>query len=818
MKLRLNSMKEKIPGFLEKFAAITLACIPVILLVRLWEYFSLGAVTELPKGGFWLEMLGVLWDIPAFLMVCLVLLVPYILIALYRRSLATGFFIVIITLLFLFHLAVVKYFIITLTPLDQVVFSYNFKELVMISQSSVSMGFSTFLPFILLIISILLFQYLFRRLQPGKLFLRIFYGIMIISPFIMLFLVPGANRYQTDFNYYMATNKTRFFTFNCLKYIRHSNGLKGAGAGQLSIPGNESDILAYQQDNPGFSFFGTTFPLLHEENTRDVLGGNFSFSGQKPNLVFIIIESMSPSFFNVNPAYGNFMPFLDSLSSHSLYWTNCLGTSDRTFNVLPALFGSMPWSNGAFLNPAFEPLFHKSMIKYLHSNGYKASFFYGGDPDFNNMRYFIKREQGDYILNFFGKGYSPMFLNQTGYSWGYPDKDVFKRSFEVIDSMDHNPRLDIYLTLSMHAPFTVPDQETYLKQLDERIRKLNLTEDQKREVEKHRDIFSTILYTDDALREFFRNYSKRKDYANTIFFITGDHSMPELNPGIISAIENFHVPFMIYSPILKESHKYNAVITHLDVTPTVLAMLKNNCGIATAPVSHWMGSEMDTSSSFRCTKTLAFILNNKEMVDYVKGTEYILRDRYFRILPGLRLNMIGDRGRTEALKEELAVYMRVTNAAAAANRLLPAQYYYGKELKHEFLAIDDDVVYNGNQSNGEFYGLLNKMKFGKDFRYLDLDFSFTIQTNEKNPEFLPRIVLEIYDENQKMIDWRQINSIRDEYRPGEAGRPITISVSQEIDLTYLGNLENKSIKMYLWNPKKVNIGYDRLTRLITGYY
>ena len=189
---------------------------------------------------------------------------------------------------------------------------------------------------------------------------------------------------------------------------------KGQIPGQSSIPGQESDILTYQKNNPGFSFFGTTFPLLHEENTRDVLGGNFSFSGQKPNLVFIIIESMSPSFFNVNPAYGNFMPFLDSLSSKSLYWTDFLGTSDRTFNVLPAIFGSLPWSDGSFLNPAIQPIYHMSMIRYLDRNGYKTSFFYGGDPDFNNMRYFFKREDGDYVLDYFGKEYIPAVPEPDG--------------------------------------------------------------------------------------------------------------------------------------------------------------------------------------------------------------------------------------------------------------------------------------------------------------------------------------------------------------------------------------------------------------------
>ena len=68
---------------------------------------------------------------------------------------------------------------------------------------------------------------------------------------------------------------------------------------------------------------------------------------------------------------------------------------------------------------------------------------------------------------------------------------------------------------------------------------------QKREIEKHRDIFSTIIYTDEALREFFKNYTKRTDYANTIFFITGDHSMPELNPG--NHFSNRKIPRPLYN-------------------------------------------------------------------------------------------------------------------------------------------------------------------------------------------------------------------------------------------------------------------------------
>ena len=44
-----------------------------------------------------------------------------------------------------------------------------------------------------------------------------------------------------------------------------------------------------------------------------------------------------------------------------------------------------------------------------------------------------------------------------------------------------------------------------------------------------------------------------KEYENTIFIITGDHSMPELGLWQISEIERYHVPLIIFSPLLKHN-------------------------------------------------------------------------------------------------------------------------------------------------------------------------------------------------------------------------------------------------------------------------
>jgi glucan phosphoethanolaminetransferase (alkaline phosphatase superfamily) len=811
-------MKEKLGNAIQRFIPLTLACIPVLLLIRIWEYFSLSGVTELPPGGFWLEMLGFAIDIPAWFAISLVLMIPYLLISLYSQKLAAGVHIILAIIVLLIHLLLVNYFIITLVPLDQVIFSYNIREMMMITKSSVSFSFMTFLPVISLIIAILLSQYLFRNLHLNRIWRMVVFGLITASPFIMNFALPGENAYRTNFAYHIASNKSYFFTSRCLSYKWKFTGQTDISASYTSSPGNDEDILSYQQNNPRFTYFGTSYPLLHTEDTRDILGAMFNFTDQKPNLVFIIIESFSPSFFNEEPWFGNFMPFLDSLSSRGLYFPNFLSTSDRTFNALPAIFGSLPWSDGTFLNPNLQSRYHMSMIRYLHRNGYRTSFFYGGNPDFNTMRYFIFRESGDYVLNYFGPEYQRLELNQTGYSWGYPDRDVFNRSFGVIDSLGYNPRLDIYLTLSMHEPFTIPGQEKYLEKFRKRMKEMDLNADQSREILKHKDIFSTILYTDDAIREFFSNYKKRADYANTIFVITGDHSMPELNPANQSALERFHVPLIIYSPMLKQPRKFNSVSSHLDITPTLLAMLQANFAISLDPVSHWLGSEIDTSSAFRNTKSQAFVLNNKDIVDYVRGDEYILSDRYFRILPGLKLDMTENKKRSEALKKELATYIRVTNGTAAANRIIPGKYYYGKDLRNEFFEIGEDVDFTGKPTRKEFYGILMKQKFGREYKHLDFDFSFRLTTSETDPKSIPLLVLEIYDENGQMIRWNCFDIIQNKYHPGDAGKPFAISVSSEIDLSYVNNLENKSLKMYLWNPKKILIGYDSLTRIITGYY
>jgi len=75
------------------------------------------------------------------------------------------------------------------------------------------------------------------------------------------------------------------------------------------------------------------FPFLHTDQTPDVLSPFFDSTAIKPNIVFIIVEGLGRSFTNEGARLGNFTPFLDSLSRHSLYWPNFLSEGGRTFAV-----------------------------------------------------------------------------------------------------------------------------------------------------------------------------------------------------------------------------------------------------------------------------------------------------------------------------------------------------------------------------------------------------------------------------------------------------------------------------------------------------
>ena len=367
----------------------------------------------------------------------------------------------------------------------------------------------------------------------------------------------------------------------------------------------------------------------------------------------------------------------------------------------------------------------------------------------------------------------------------------------------------------MHAPFVPPMAEKYGKRYGERLNELKLNPAGRAEADKYRDIYTTILYTDDALRDFFREYAKRPGYSNTIFFITGDHSLPELNTGWVSPMERFRVPFIIWSPMLKQPKEFLSVVSHLDVTPSVLAMLRERYGIKTHPLAHWLGTGFDTSAAFRCDRSLVFLRNNKEMTDFVDGNYCLSAGRLHRIRQDMTAVASREPLTTLGLQKKLDNYIAVTEYVGSANAMIPIWMMFSGNITEHEVPVSDSVVYNGLFKSDGYISVVRKMRIPDEYKYVTVSIRFKMLSKEPDLGKLPRMVFDVTDSTGRSVLWNQYPlSVQGTYKPGQW---VPVGFNQSMDLSHIQHPERCDLKLYLWNTSGLTIGCDSLTRKISGF-
>ena len=413
------------------------------------------------------------------------------------------------------------------------------------------------------------------------------------------------------------------------------------------------------------------FPFLQRtDSTKDVLSPYFNLAVQCPNIVLIIVEGLGRAFTNKGAYLGNFTPFIDSLSDRSLYWENFLAEGGRTFAVLPSLLGSLPFAKNGFNELGNNMPQHLSLLNLLKKNGYNTSFYYGGDSHFDNMDLFMKKNSIG-VLNdekTFPAGYTKMPAESGGFTWGYGDKELFRRYFETKKNIQE-PYLSVLLTVSTHNPFLINEQETYLNRFESRMNELGFSEDLKKQNRNYSKQFASILFTDDAVRNFINQYKQRPEFANTVFVITGDHRMPEIP--MASKIDRYHVPLLIYSPLLKRTAKFSSVSTHFDITPSLLSWLGKSYNVQIPATVSWMGSGLDTTRSFRNVHAYPIMQTKTDLVDFVMGNYMLSGNDLFRINSNLSLEPENNPAKANELKAAFSRFKNKNQSFLQTRKIVP---------------------------------------------------------------------------------------------------------------------------------------------------
>lgn len=564
---------------------------------------------------------------------------------------------VIYLFVFLTHFLLSSYFFKAKVPLGRDLLAYSLDEIIL----TIKTGGGLTLPVISLFALLTAFFAILIRFisKYSDMFLRkrMLFSSLAIAFFLTGFFLKKDSIHQvTEYENYLALNKSYFFADNILdEYRNETNSFTDDQSYFLDSDDIEKNIdpdYPFYKYNSGWNTLKPFFKEITEAN--------------KPNLVFILLEGMGSDFIGDRAKLGNFSPFLDSLSKKSLFWENALSAGGRTFAALPSVFGSLPFLKQGYMEEGDEAPKANSLFHILHCNGYSSRYYTGSNASFDKMDIFLKAQGTQVALDVsnFDSSYTKL-PSTNGFSWGYGDKDIFRKYFSM--PRIPSPHISVFFTVANHSPYLIPDQQVYVEKAKQRLKTISISEDRKEFLGSYLNELSCLLYADDALRYFFNIYAQLPEFKNTIFIITGDHRAPEIP--ISFQIDRFRVPLIIYSPLLKHPDNFKSIVTHFDITPSLIALLSD--AVKVPSTNSWMGTVLDTSRRISFDRNVALMRNKNEFRDYLSNDYLLSGNTLYQLTDDLGLTAVEDDNKKKQLKELFNMYKSKNSNVLSSKKLIP---------------------------------------------------------------------------------------------------------------------------------------------------
>jgi len=217
-------------------------------------------------------------------------------------------------------------------------------------------------------------------------------------------------------------------------------------------------------------------------------------SAAQPNVVVIMLESFTSNLVGFAGAENKCTPNLDRIAKEGLAFTHAYASGNRTDKGLAAVISGFPaQANASIITIPTKAKNLPSLARVFKSNGYQSTFYYGGEPEFANMKAYLLNAGIDHIHS--GSDYPTGTFRGK---WGVPDAFSLVQLAKDIKREQH-PFFKILLTLSSHEPFDYPNNP-------------DGTSDEK--------FAASMRYTDQCLGIF---WDQVKTTPNTIFVFVADH-------------------------------------------------------------------------------------------------------------------------------------------------------------------------------------------------------------------------------------------------------------------------------------------------------
>jgi phosphoglycerol transferase MdoB-like AlkP superfamily enzyme len=742
-------MKQRSWDLFRSYYRILIAFTITICLVRCYEYYAV-ANKSFVSNTLTYELLGLIYDVWACFVYSLVFALPFYLLSLINLKLAKTFFHILNTSLIVSYICLIIVFSERNNPFDHEFFTRKAFDTWTTTKQMMTSGFYIYVPFLLYIpLYFVLYSKWMRKINLSKKNLIVLGSLSVLSTMLIPFSTPNPNKFKSNGAYYLTSNKLSYWVEDSYHYFKNKDKFD---AGKLNKAEVDAAIDFYQQNHDGFDFTSKEYPLLHKPTEEDVLGSFFNLDSIiPPNIVILVVEGLSRDFSGDKAYASSFTPFLDSLSNHSLTWDNFLSTAPATFASHPSIEGSLPYGRKGFASLNVMPD-HLSLIKILKANGYHSKFLIGFNPDFDNMGGFIRLQGTDMILTKYGSKYKEMGIGEEGWSMGYPDDALFNRSFEVMDSLKQTPYLNIYHTGTTHMPYLFEQKATYDKLFDKKMKNINVSSDIKRTLKECKKVLVTYMFADDCFRDFFAKYSKRSDYKNTIFFITGDHHIGSFPS--TGGVDDYHVPLIVYSPMLKQAKKFLSVNSHLNIAPTITSLILNNYKkLPYHPKEvHWMAGQMDTAAIFRNNQSMPFMYWSRDIADYI-WKDYLLSDgQLYKLAPNLQAEKYHNDSIKQHMTNLLNNFKIVNSYVCDNNKIFPSNELTDigeKKLLLDFNDPSQKTIFTKSSDTS----LMKQFRLPREYKSLYIEVSADINLLTSGTEDQPSFRFALIDTTNGNSDY-----------------------------------------------------------------
>ena len=187
------------------------------------------------------------------------------------------------------------------------------------------------------------------------------------------------------------------------------------------------------------------------------------------------------------------------------------------------------------------------------------------------------------------------YANPDSFWFGW-DHETFNKVQKQL-AIAKEPFVNFTFTGSTHSPYgTLPIQ--FLKY--------------PHSADSENGFMNTLFYADWALGKFMKEAQQQPWFDDTVFFFTADHTLGAYRKG--NTLDQFHIPFLIYSPKHINPGTNNTISSHLDIMPTIIDLLKLPDTFSAVGESLLTKKNNENAVAYIRTGNLAGIISNEGYV------------------------------------------------------------------------------------------------------------------------------------------------------------------------------------------------------------